>query len=385
MDDIENAWSSFCFSDYSSKNVTPKTDKNNRGGAIGAGAGASGVGAGAKCTPLNISTKTKISYLNYPIPLSDVFWKIPIINYFTPTNGVIKKQMKFNSSTPEEVDEIIKHKERYTHVDDYIISQVTNTDGRNKFKDTRKVSIGICKKDIISYRSKKKSAFYNCFVVILRLLHNDIYKEVHVKVFNTGKLEIPGIQDSTILNKTLQLLVDILTPFIKPEQDDKPLAFLDEKTETVMINSNFNCGYYINRESMYKLLKYTYLINSNFDSCSYPGIQCEFYYNDENEFHMQTGTQPLCDKKLKSDKTPYTPTTIKVSFMIFRTGSVLIVGKCSEKILYNIYDFLCNIFIKNKEEIKAYDINKPAGAMDEVEVKREQPRKIRKKTIYVDA
>ena len=61
-----------------------------------------------------------------------------------------------------------------------------------------------------------------------------------MKVFNTGKLEIPGIQDSTILNKTLQLLVDILTPFIETEKD-KPLTFLDEKTETVMINSNFNC------------------------------------------------------------------------------------------------------------------------------------------------
>jgi len=326
--------------------------------------------------------------LNYPIPLSEVFWKIPIINYHDPANGVIKKQMKFNSSTPEEVDEIIKNKQPYTHIDDYIISQVTTTDGRNKFKDIRKISIGICKKDIISYRSKKKSAFYNCFVVILRLLHNESYKEVHVKVFNTGKLEIPGIQDSTILNKTLQLLVNILTPFIKTEQE-KPLAFLDEKTETVMINSNFNCGYYINRERMYKLLKYTYQINSNFDSCSYPGIQCEFYYNDEIAFHVQTGTQPLCDKKLKSDKTPYTPTTIKVSFMIFRTGSVLIVGKCSEKILYNIYDFLCTIFIKNKEEIKAYDINQPVGvgggAAAMGDVKREQPRKIRKKTIYVDA
>jgi hypothetical protein len=387
MDDIENAWSSFCNDDFVNINSSigetssdldtatikfPKSNNTAENESI--------------CSSLNISTKTKISYLNYQIPLSDVFWKIPITYYYEPTNGVIKKQMKFNSSTPEEVDEIIKNKQKYTHVDDYIISQVTNTDGRNKFKDIRKISIGICKKDIISYRSKKKSAFYNCFVVILRLLHNDIYKEVHVKVFNTGKLEIPGIQDSTILNKTLQLLVDILTPFIKTEQD-KPLAFLDEKTETVMINSNFNCGYYINRESMYKLLKYKYLINSNFDSCSYPGIQCEFYYNDENEFHMQTGTQPLCDKKLKSDKTPYTPTTIKVSFMIFRTGSVLIVGKCSEEILYNIYKFLCNIFIKNKEEIKAYDITQPAGgagagAMGEI--KREHPRKIRRKTIYVD-
>ena len=384
MNDIEDAWSSYCNDEKINNNSNILSDKINERDNHSKEPTISS--DKSKCTPLNISTKTKISYLNHQIPLSDVFWRIPVIDYYHPTNGVVKKQMKFNSSTQEEVDTIIHHKQKYNHIDDYIISQVTNTDGRNKFKDIRKISIGICKKDITSYRSKKKSAFYNCFVVILRLLHNDIYKEVHVKVFNTGKLEIPGIQDSTILNKTLQLLVDILTPFIETEKD-KPLMFLDEKTETVMINSNFNFGYYINREKMYKLLKYKYQINSNFDSCSYPGIQCEFYYNEHNDFAIQTGTQPLCDKKLKSDKTPYTPTTTKVSFMIFRTGSVLIVGKCSEEVLYNIYEFLCNIFIKNKEEIKAYDINHQngGGSVDIGQIKCEQPRKIRKKTIYVDA
>jgi len=392
MDDIENAWSSFCINDFNSaggihvkSNDYSNTSKEEKEGGREKGEDGSidetiKNDSKTECSPLNISTKTKISYLNYPINLNNVFWNIPLIGYQTPSNGVIKKQMKFNSSTQEEVNDILNNKKKYTHVDDFIISQVNNTDGRNKFKDIRKISIGICKKDIISYRSKKKSAFYNCFVVILRLFHNDIYKEVHVKVFNTGKLEIPGIQDSTILNKTLQLLVDILTPFIETEKDTT-LVFLEKKTETIMINSNFNCGYYINREKMYKLLKYTYKINSNFDSCSYPGIQCEFYYNDEISFHKQTGIQPLCDKKLKSDKTPHSPTTVKVSFMIFRTGSVLIVGKCSEEILYNIYDFLCDIFINNRNEIGVLNTN-PSGVVEEI--KRIQIRKVRKKTIYVD-
>ena len=55
------------------------------------------------------------------------------------------------------------------------------------------------KKDIVSYRTKKKSAFYNCFVLIMRLLYNGIFREIHVKVFNTGKLEIPGIQNDQLL------------------------------------------------------------------------------------------------------------------------------------------------------------------------------------------
>ena len=41
---------------------------------------------------------------------------------------------------------------------------------------------------------------YNCFVVILRIsIGVDLYKEFHVKVFNTGKLELPGIRSDSDL------------------------------------------------------------------------------------------------------------------------------------------------------------------------------------------
>jgi hypothetical protein len=357
--EIDSAWAKFCCDDDSPPLTMPEEST-----ALLTGAGA------PKCSPLNISTKTKISYLNYPIDLKTVFWAIPLIPYHEPHIGVIKKQMKFNSLTPEEVLDIGREKAKYTYVDDFIISQVPATDGRNKFKDIRKVSIGICKKDITSYRCKRKSAFYNCFVVILRLLHNESYKEIHVKVFNTGKLEIPGIQDATILDKVLALLVDILTPIVVLDATLPVLTFLGEKSETVMINSNFNCGYYINREKMYKVLKYKYKINSNFDPCSYPGIQCEFYH--DTLLQIQCGVQPPLTK------TEVRKNISKISFMIFRTGSVLIVGKCSEEMLYEIYEFLCQLFETEYDTIKG--VNGLPKCKKEKDVKQ---RKIRKKTILM--
>jgi hypothetical protein len=379
MEDIESAWSKFCDEDINDELIdelpaSPITEMTTIKGMI------------PKCSPLNISTKTKIAYLNIPIDLRRVFWQIPVVTYHEPMIGVVKKQMKFNSTTPEEVAEIMQNKSHYNYVDDYVISQIHNPDGRVKFKDIRKISIGICKKDITSYRCKRKSAFYNCFVVILRLLHFDLYKEIHVKVFNTGKLEIPGIQDSTILDKVLTLLVNILSPIVTKNNEihpavvsatnDKtgvinmPLKFLDNKSETVMINSNFSCGYYINREKFYKLLKYKYKINSNFDPCSYPGIQCEFYYDDLILHKEQHGIQP-------SQERTGTDEVTKVSFMIFRTGSVLIVGKCSEEMLYQIYNFLCHIFEVEYDEIKW------VGGTEILNKNKEKVRKIRKKVIMI--
>ena len=34
---------------------------------------------------------------------------------------------------------------------------------------------------------KKKGAFYNCFALIIRIKEKNVYKEVHIKIFNTGK------------------------------------------------------------------------------------------------------------------------------------------------------------------------------------------------------
>ena len=50
-----------------------------------------------KCSDIYISTKTKISYLNKNIDLNSDFWKIQVINYNSPIEGVVKKQIKINS------------------------------------------------------------------------------------------------------------------------------------------------------------------------------------------------------------------------------------------------------------------------------------------------
>ena len=133
-----------------------------------------------------ISTKSKIAYLKEPVPLS-IFWDIPIISYSTPTNGVIKKQIKLNSASQEELNFIQNKLENEIYYEQQIMTSINNPTGRIKFKDIRKITIGISKKDIMSYRSKKKQAFYNCFVMIIRIKIQDAFKEFHIKVFNTGK------------------------------------------------------------------------------------------------------------------------------------------------------------------------------------------------------
>lgn len=320
---------------------------------------------------LYISTQTIISYLNTAVDLKEVFWKLPIIPYCLPQEGIVKKQIKFNSLSQEELDDVNAKKVAYDYIDEYVIHHIDNPTGRIKFKDVRKLSVGISKKDITSYRCKKKSAFYNCFVVILRLLHNDAYKEIHVKVFNTGKLEIPGIQNDIILQKVYTLLVKMLVPFIT---NPIKLSFIQSKTQTVLINSNFNCGYYLKRDVLNGLFKKKYndKIRSSYDPCTYPGIQCEIYYNQDRDKTNIINALTIVDMKITANIT-------KVSFMVFRTGSVLIVGKCSEEILNNIYDLLCIIFTNE------YDLIHEVNVIKLVTNGLKQTRSSRMKSITVNS
>ena len=154
------------------------------------------------------------------------------------------------------------------------------------------------------------------------------YKETHVKVFNTGKLELPGIKCKHFYKTVLSYLTKMFN-----EHCNISYTVCD-KHETVLINSNFSCGYCINREKMARLLQEKYLFETAYDPCSYPGIMSKWVIPNTNN---------------------------RISFMIFRTGSVLIVGKCCEEDIFNLYSILKTIFNDEFNEINVNDniISKP--------------------------
>jgi len=318
-----------------------------------------------KCSDIYISTKTKIAYLNSEINLYDIFWKIPMVEYYKQNEGVIKKQIKISMTNKEAVDELEEKlkKEKNVHCD--IIQKIDNPNARvNKYKDVRKINIGINTKDLIRYRNKKKGAFYNCFALIVRIKLDDKFKEIHVKVFNTGKLEIPGIQNDKMLYIVLEKLIEILQPF-----KNEKIYYNKDNIETVLINSNFSCNYIINRNMLFDILKDKYRITALYDPCSYPGIQCKFYYNENKT--VQDGICN-CEKKCISSEKKCTI----VSFMVFRTGSILIVGHCDENILDIIYNYLKKLLTNEEIFEKIY-------VMDKLEEKKKKAKKKRKKTITV--
>jgi hypothetical protein len=166
----------------------------------------------------------------------------------------------------------------------------------------------------------------------------------------------------------LSQILEILQPYVP-----NVLGYKENTTETVLINSNFNCGFFINREILYDILKFKYNIQSIYDPCSYPGIQCKFYYNPD------TGLQNGC--QISEENKELYKNVKEVSFMIFRTGSVLIVGRCDENVLMIIYEFL-KIILRNEfknicqKNIKIPDVNEI--------VAKDKKKKLRRKNITIE-
>ncbi len=305
---------------------------------------------------LTISTKTKKPCLNITdkINVLDLFWKLPITEYWLPQEGIIKKQMKVVCNTEEESAELDKRKlTEYYFKETKIVKQTENSNRKTKYKDDRKISAGICLKDVMQCRGKNNGgAMYNCVAITLRMKkpHSSEFCEIHVKIFNTGKLEVPGILDLTLYENVKTVLLQTLSPLFLPHI----LTYVPPKSDNVIINSNFSVGFNINRDALYKILRSDkYQMDTIYDPCTYPAVKSKYYFCNNIGFDaaLQRGIVQPDDINMKSKDLLKSDRYTKVSFMVFRTGSCLIVGNCTEPILYFVYNFVKQLLLDERDKI----------------------------------
>jgi hypothetical protein len=380
-----------------------------------------------ECEDLYISTQTKIFYLNVNyLDVDNIFWNLSIMDYGIPKIGIIKKQMRMIFKSQEEYEVYATKIKEIPYYTEKIIKQINNPNARKiKFKDERKITVGISKKDIMNCHGKEKKAFINCFAMILRMqstVKENHFHEVHVKVFNTGKITIPGIvdNDDNLLEITKKYIIDILQPNISTpihliSEDEIPLlkkVVRNKKGETftetvipetissrpetilttklpknshyeyfkqqsgVLINSNFNCGFYIDQMKLIQILQEKYKLEPTYNKSNYPGVKCKFYLNNELplDISLQTGRIEEKDKNMKVYELKNDAKYTKITFVIFRTGNNLILGNFSKKILLFIFDFVKNILMSEYENIRTIQ--------DEPLNKKQKKIKPRKKKMY---
>ena len=91
-------------------------------------------------SPIYISTRTRIAKLAtkrgfISVDLSLYFWKISVIPYWRQKEGVTKKQMKFVTTSAEQLASITSRIDPGEISSQYVIRRIENPEGKIKFKD----------------------------------------------------------------------------------------------------------------------------------------------------------------------------------------------------------------------------------------------------------
>lgn len=190
--------------------------------------------------------------------------------------------------------------------------------------------------------------FQNSASVIVSI---DKSKEVNIKLFINGKLQLTGVP----LEEDGIRAVKILSDYIYDKYSIKMTIF---DYSTVMINTCYDLGFHINREVLYDIFINRYNLIAVFDTEGYPGVRVHYFYNDATKLTTKEG-QCVCPELCEgsADGTGFGKCK-RISVAIFQSGKVIIAGGCrTVEPIENAYRFI-NAIMKNiKNEVKKEMIN----------------------------
>lgn len=259
---------------------------------------------------LRVSTITTTAQLGTKIHLDALFTQIKTIPYWDLNNGVLKME----------------------------------------FKGTFK---GTCFKDIMLKPKTTKTSFFNQATMVIRREISPLnWKEINIKLFRNGGVQITGVRSIEMSSDAIRWLVahvqatctEIQTPVFESE----PVI---QKEQIQLVNTDFSIGAKVRRDILHKILTETYRLNSSYESAIYQGVKTKYFYNAERSAESPPGICP-CAKLCKGtgDGTKIGECK-KITISPFQTGNVIITGARTMEQIYEGYEFIKEVFTTHADSI----------------------------------
>lgn len=259
-------------------------------------------------SPLRISTITTTGQLGVKINLDPLFEQIPIIPYWDLNDGILK--MEFN--------------------------------GKVK---------GTCFKDIMLKPKETKTSFFNQATLVIRREVSPLnWKEINVKLFRNGGIQMTGVRSIEMASESLHWLIAFLS-----ETCNKAPIFSDtpniHKEQVQLVNTDFSIGAKVKRDVLHRILIEKYHLNSSYESAIYQGVKTKYFYNAMRPADAQPGLCP-CTKLCKgTGDGSKIGECKKITISPFQTGQVIITGARTMEQINEAYDFIKSVFSDNAEQV----------------------------------
>jgi TATA-box binding protein (TBP) (component of TFIID and TFIIIB) len=212
--------------------------------------------------------------------------------------------------------------------------------------------IGLSNRDAFSKRGVSDKTFFNQSTIVVRKATNSEktqFKEVNVKLFGNGGIQMTGIPAEAFAKETLGWLIEELKK-IRCDGIFGATPSL-EKFKVQLINSDYQVAHAINRHSLHTILSRNYQLFSTFESTIYQGVNTKYYYNDKHPDPSRPGIC-LCTVKCKGQGSGSGPGECKrITMSVFQTGKIIVTGGRYMYQLEEAYKFLNGVLQTHAHEV----------------------------------
>jgi len=224
---------------------------------------------------------------------------------------------------------------------------------KQKAKAQEKIVIGTCVRDELTKRKKSKNIFFNQSTLVVRRLVSDIdgkkmFKEVNIKIFKNGGVQMTGIPSDTFAQDTLAWLAVELSSFSQPVLEGKAAP---HRYSIQLINSDYQVNGNINREKLHEILVNEYNLFSSFESTIYQGCDTKYYYNESAPADAVEGICPCGEMCTGSGDGRTLGQCKEITISPFHTGSIIITGARRFEQIEKAYVFMNKILKKHSHEM----------------------------------
>jgi len=261
-------------------------------------------------TPMRVSTITTTAQLGTLLALESMYHQIPVLDYWDLTDGVLKVEYKDTAGTFH--------------------------------------TKGTTFKDIMLKGTPKKSFFNQLTMVVRREVAPFQWKEVNVKLFRNGGVQLTGVRSQEMASDVIRWLLTHVQSVCKDIFATSPRI---HKEQVQLVNTDFSIGAKIHREALFRLLTKKYKLRATYESAFYQGVNTKYFYNKQRPADVLPGLCG-CPALCKGGGDGETLGECKkITISPFQTGQVIITGARTMEQIMEAYDYIKSIFTAEQDEV----------------------------------
>lgn len=212
--------------------------------------------------------------------------------------------------------------------------------------------VGTSAKDALTKRRISTKSFFNqSTLVVRRPVAAGGFKEVNLKLFENGGVQMTGIVSEEFARDTLQFVIESVTRL--PESVFREGATPSiQKFQIQLVNSDYKINGLIHRDNLHAIITKQYKLFSTYETTIYQGVNTKYYYNKAyKDLPLQRGWCH-CDTPCSgSGDGSERGKCKKITISAFQTGRIIITGARNKEQLDEAYDFFNEILETHKAKI----------------------------------